>query len=110
MASFFKISFVLITSLVSRHCYSQSASINNNAAAADSSAMLDVSSTTKGMLIPRMTAQQKNAISNPATGLLVYQTDGENGFYFYNGSNWLILIANPVSDNQKTLMYTIKGF
>lgn len=110
MVPVIKISVILAASFVSTHCFSQSASINNNAAAADSSAMLDVSSTSKGMLIPRMTAQQKNAISNPATGLLVYQTDGENGFYYFNGSNWLILIANPVSDNQKTLLYTIKGF
>jgi len=52
------------------------------------SAQLEVKSTTKGLLSPRMTEAQKNAISNPATGLLVYQTDGTSGFYYYNGSIW----------------------
>ena len=52
------------------------------------SAQLEVKSTTKGLLIPRMTEAQKTAISNPATGLLVYQTDGTSGFYYFDGSVW----------------------
>ncbi|RAK63183.1 hypothetical protein DLM85_21590 [Hymenobacter edaphi] len=57
--------------------------------------MLEVASTTKGMLVPRMTSAQRTAISSPAQGLLVYQTDGTAGFY-YNASatataNWLWL-------------------
>lgn len=54
----------------------------------DPSAQLEVKSTTKGLLSPRMTEAQKNAISNPATGLLIYQTDGTSGFYYYDGSLW----------------------
>ena len=50
--------------------------------------MLDVSSTTKGFLAPRMTAEQRLHITSPATGLTVYQTDGTAGFYYYNGSTW----------------------
>ena len=53
----------------------------------NTSAMLDVSSTEKGMLMPRMTSAQRVAISNPAEGLLVYDTD-ENALYFYDGGNW----------------------
>lgn len=52
------------------------------------SAMLDVNSTTKGFLTPRMTQSQRNLISSPATGLLIYQTDNTPGFYYYNGSAW----------------------
>ena len=91
--------------------FAQSVSINTTAAVADTSAMLDVSSTTKGLLIPRMTAAQKNAIFTPATGLLVYQTDGSAGFYYYNGTAWYLLVTTAAStDIQNTLIYTTKGF
>jgi hypothetical protein len=53
------------------------------------SAQLDVTSTTKGLLAPRMTENQKNAINSPADGLLVYQTNGTKGFYSFDGSNWV---------------------
>lgn len=59
----------------------------------DSSAALHVFSNTKGVLLPRMTIAQRDAISNPAVGLLIYQTDGERpGFYYYSGptDGWLI--------------------
>ncbi|WP_237559451.1 phage tail protein [Edaphocola flava] len=56
-----------------------------------SSAKLEVNSTTQGMLIPRMTSAQRITISSPATGLMVYQTDGAAGFYFYNGGGWVSL-------------------
>ncbi len=51
-------------------------------------AVLEVSSTTKGFLPPRMTTNQRDAISLPATGLIIYQTDGKTGLYSYNGSAW----------------------
>lgn len=57
---------------------------------------LDVSNNTefptkKGLLIPRVTEAQKNAISDPANGLIIYQTDGTFGFYYYDGSSWVKL-------------------
>ncbi len=61
----------------------------------DASAKLDITSTSKGFLIPRMTTVQRSAISSPANGLLVYQTDGVIGFYVNTGSSaspaWLRL-------------------
>ena len=66
----------------------QGVSFNTTGTAADASAMLDVASTTKGMLVPRMTAAQKTAITSPATGLMIFQTDGTPGFYYYTGSAW----------------------
>jgi hypothetical protein len=53
----------------------------------DASAKLDITSTTKGLLVPRMTSTQKAAISSPANGLLVYQTDGVIGFYVNSGTS-----------------------
>jgi hypothetical protein len=107
---YFKIITVLIASLFTATCFSQSVSINTNGAAADSTAMLDVSSTTKGLLIPRMAAAQRTAIATPATGLLIYQTDGDTGFYYYNGANWFLLVTTAVTDKLNTLIYTTKGF
>jgi hypothetical protein len=57
--------------------------------------MLEVKSTNKGLLIPRLTQTQRGSIPTPATGLLVYQTDGATGFYFYNGTAWTLLGSNP---------------
>jgi hypothetical protein len=54
---------------------------------ADPSSVMDVTSTTKGVLIPRMTTTQMNAISSPANGLLIYNTTSLAN-YFYNGSVW----------------------
>jgi len=61
--------------------------VNTDGSVADNSAMLDISSTTAGLLIPRMTASQRDLISSPATGLLVYITD-DSTFYQYSGSSW----------------------
>lgn len=57
------------------------------------SSILEISSTTKGLLIPRMTQAQKNAISSPATGLQIYQTDGSTGYWYYTGVAWTQLSA-----------------
>lgn len=52
------------------------------------SAQLDVNSTSKGFLPPRMTAAQRTAISSPANGLLVFQTDYPSGLYYFNAGVW----------------------
>jgi uncharacterized protein (TIGR02145 family) len=52
------------------------------------SAQLDVSSTTKGFLSPRMTAAQRSTISSPTNGLLVFQTDYPSGLYYFNAGVW----------------------
>jgi hypothetical protein len=57
---------------------------------AHSSAMLDVNSLDKGFLMPRLTQTQRDAISSPAEGLLIYQTDNIPGIYIYQ-SGWRLL-------------------
>ena len=51
-------------------------------------AILDLTSTTKGFLPPRMTQAQRNAIASPAIGLEIYQTDATEGKYIYKSSGW----------------------
>jgi hypothetical protein len=60
---------------------------DNASTAMDASARLEVASTTQGFLPPRMTTTQKNAISSPASGLMVYDTD-TNKLCCYNGTSW----------------------
>lgn len=69
--------------------------INTDGSAPDNSAMLDVKSTTKGLLMPRMTLAQRNAIVNPMNGLLIYQNDNSPGYYYNAGTpanpNWTMV-------------------
>jgi hypothetical protein len=62
-------------------------SINTDGSQPDSSAMLEVKSTTKGFLPPRMTTEQMNGIVTPPEGLMVYNTSA-NALYWFNGSTW----------------------
>lgn len=65
------------------------AQVGINTTTPDPSSMLDVSSTTKGMLTPRMTTAQKNAITTPANGLLVYDTDYKEFSYYDAVAGWI---------------------
>lgn len=84
-----------------------------NTSTPDSSSVLDVSSTTGGVLIPRMTAVQYQAISNPATGLLIFNTD-DNKFYYYDGTQWVTMVSviggGGGQGGDPTLVYTVDGF
>lgn len=59
----------------------------------NASALLEMKSTGKGLLIPRMTSDQRDLITAPASGLLIYQTNNTKGFYFYSGSAWTPLVS-----------------
>ena len=73
------------------------AQVGINTNTPDSSSALDIESTTGGILIPRLTETQRDAISSPATGLMIYQTDQTTGFYFYDGIAWTRIegVAGP---------------
>jgi len=62
-------------------------SINDDGSAPDNSALLDVQSTQKGILIPRMSSSERNAIPTPATGLMIFDNN-TTSFWYYNGVNW----------------------
>jgi trimeric autotransporter adhesin len=87
---------LLIFLLIGMIAYAQVA-INTDGSLPNNSAMLDVKSTAKGILIPRMTQAQRNAITSPATALMIYQTDNIPGFYYNSGTSgspvWLNVSA-----------------
>ena len=85
--------FFLSYTVLIQFAFSQGAAINAAGTASDPSAILDLSSTSLGMLVPRMTEAQKLLISNPANGLLIYQTNQVIGFWYYNGSAWVQAIG-----------------
>lgn len=58
-----------------------------------SSAMLEIASNDKGLLVPRLTSQQRISISSPATGLLVYDTDF-NEFWYFDGTQWVSISSS----------------
>lgn len=68
----------------------QSVAINSDKSTADPSALLDIKSITKGLLIPRMTSTQRTGILSPVKGLMVYDITTD-GFWFYDGAAWIVL-------------------
>ncbi|HEX7903820.1 MAG TPA: hypothetical protein VF487_08075 [Chitinophagaceae bacterium] len=78
--------------LITTYSFGQAVSINTDGSSPDASSILDIKNSNKGILIPRMTKTQRAAIVSPATGLLVYQNAPDSvGFYYYNGSVWLLI-------------------
>jgi hypothetical protein len=83
-----KLIFTLLAFVLLSQINAQNVGINEDGSTPDASALLDLKSETKGLLIPRMLKAQRTAIPVPAVGLMVYQTDSDAGFYYYNGSGW----------------------
>jgi hypothetical protein len=88
-------SIVMIQLLLYTNSYAQSLAVNTDGSTANASSLMEVKSTTKGVLIPRMSKTQKNAIASPAIGLLIFQNAPDSiGFHYYNGSGWTWLANN----------------
>ncbi|WP_044400938.1 hypothetical protein [Lacinutrix sp. Hel_I_90] len=86
--------FILVSLSVMHQSYSQ---VGINTTTPDASSVLDISSTTQGVLTPRMTSVQRVAIASPAQGLLVFDTD-DTSFYFYNGTIWIPISSGNSND------------
>lgn len=84
------IAFLAFLCLWTAELKAQSVGINTQSPA--SSAVLDVSSTTKGMLVPRMNSTQRTGIASPANGLLVYDTTTQS-FWYRQSSGWVELVS-----------------
>jgi len=104
--------FLLFSSLSVVHAQ---VAINNDNTTPDPSAMLDVKSTTRGLLAPRMTQAQRNAISSPATGLTIFQTDITPGLFYNAGTpavpSWRLVGSNSGQwQNNGSNIYYSLGF
>jgi hypothetical protein len=96
--------FLLLSVLfVTTTLAAQSVAINTDGSAANASALLDIKSTAKGLLIPRMTTAQRTAIAAPAKGLIVFDIT-TNGLWFNNGTAW-----NALSSGSATNYWTATG-
>ncbi len=124
------LAFTLVSVFITNCAFGQGMSVNTTGTAADASSMLDIASSTKGLLVPRMTTTQRTGISSPAKGLLVYDSTLASFYYnsgtpaspswtplggsslptgatgailYYNGSSWTGL---PAGTNGQVLIMT----
>lgn len=88
--------------LLAQNTFPSTGSAGIGTTAPATSAILEVKSTTKGVLLPRMTAAQKNAIASPASGLLIYLTDSIKGFYYYD-AGWKAVTPTAATFLNKNL-------
>lgn len=79
-------------------CASAQQNVGIGTTTPNTSAILDVTSTNKGMLVPRLTTTQMNAIASPANGLLVYNTDS-TAFAYRSGTSWVYLEGKSNASN-----------
>lgn len=100
-----KVKGALLTVLLALFAFVANAQVGIGTITPNSSAQLDVQSTTKGLLTPRMTDAERIGIVTPATGLLVYQTNGDAGFWYYTGLQWVPLKSTPAAGGSAIIPY-----
>ena len=98
----------LLASLFSLTAQAQGVTIGA-AGAPDASAALEVRSTAQGLLLPRLTLVQRQAIASPAAGLLVFQTDIRLGVYYFDGSIWRNLTTGIDAEQLVGTVSTLAG-
>lgn len=93
MKKIYHYALYFLASSVSLSALAQKDNVGIGTTKPDQSAVLDISSSSKGVLMPRMSLQQRNAIQSPAKGLIIYQTDMISGFYFFDGEDWKPMLS-----------------
>lgn len=99
---------VLLPFILMMGFFTVTAQVGINTTEPDPSSALDVNSTSSGILIPRMTEAQRNAIPAPATGLMVFQTDNTPGFYYFEGT-WKPLTGDTKWTASRNDIYNINS-
>jgi len=106
----FLLSFALICGLIQlsaqTNTFPTSGSVGIGTLTPNASAAIDVVSTSQGLLAPRMTKVQRDAIVSPATGLLVFQTNSTPGFYYYSGAAWTAISSKGANTSLSNLVST----
>ena len=95
---YYKLILLLICIQISQFSFTQSVGISNTTITPDTSALLELRSTEKGILIPRLTTTQRNAIVTPAKGVLVFNNT-TNTFNYYDGTTWIELAPSTTVVN-----------
>lgn len=91
-----------IVLILSVFCVSSlSAQVGIGTSSPDNSAILDVTASNRGMLFPRLTSVQRNAISAPASGLYVFDTN-TNSLWYFNGSVWINSVTVAILGDVKS--------
>lgn len=107
-----KISLFILLFVSLIYAKAQNIGIGESSFTPDGSSILEIRSTSKGLLIPRMTRDQRDAIVNPSFGLVVFQTDNNPGIYFNSGTAFVptwdkIVIEEEITDMHQAV--TIAG-
>lgn len=103
-----KLFLLMLAGVVYFNCLQAQVSISSPSSSPDPSAMLDIKSTTKGLLIPSMTSTQRNAIVNPAEGLLINDLTNKRIFVYRDG-NWQFFIDNSFWAQSATRNWVYNG-
>jgi hypothetical protein len=85
-------------------CFFSFAQVGIGTPTPNASAMLDIESTESGLLIPRMTEAERDAIVSPEKSLIIYQTDVTEGFYYFDGTAWIALGGASTADADWTIV------
>lgn len=105
-----RIFLLSILSMVAVFIASAQNNVGIGTPAPDASSLLELQSNDRGLLVPRMTAVQRNAIANPANALLVFDTDS-GCFFYYTSAQWVSLckLSGPVGPTGATGLQGLQG-
>ncbi|MCO5251236.1 MAG: hypothetical protein M9949_07420 [Candidatus Kapabacteria bacterium] len=88
--------FIILIVLLAFHISAQSQeNVGIGTTTPEVTALLDLVSTDKGLLVPRLTTANRDAIATPATGLMIYNTTN-NRFEYYTGATWVPILTNGI--------------
>ncbi|WP_221392165.1 hypothetical protein [Dyadobacter sp. NIV53] len=100
-----KLLLIIAASLLFNSFGSAQNNVGINTTTPDASAALDINSANQGILVPRLTQSQRDVITSPANGLLIYQKDNTPGFYYFDGSSWKPLSGSGTGGGGTSTVY-----